>query len=258
MTSAWAGVDGPYPFRGRVLSVAVDGAPMPAQGMPPDTAELRRALREGHLSLEAGVESGPRSGELQFVYVLAAGTPRLVLSLRGRAVALGVPARSQHYRFNPPTVLLPRAIPPDSGIPVELRGGLENRRLWIASSHDGDRRETSVTLSPAGGWVLIAPYGLGLGPWVRLITGLLVFGLMLPLGYWGAASRRRTGAVATLVAALLFGLLALPVGAGFPPVPWSEWLAGLSGAGAGWALYPAAAYLELRCGSPSTSESSSS
>ncbi len=260
IVSVWGGVPGrPYAFRGRVLSVTVDGRSMPGHGLAPDTAALRRSLRRGRISVDLRMRSSPRSDELQWLYVIGdQDGVVLFLSQRGREVAFGYPARSLRFRLNPPTVALRGALPADPGVPVGVRAGSDRQGIWVATSVAGRTRKMAVTLSPARGWVLVAPFGLALGPGVRLITGLVVLGLWLPLGYWAAATRRVSWSGAVLGGALLLGLGAIPALGGFAPVHWSEWLAAGAGAGCGWALHRAAAYLALRCGSPSTDASSSS
>jgi len=140
-------------------------------------------------------------------------------------------------------------------VPVVLRAGSRDRGFWLVSAHGGEVRRSALALSPAHGWALVAPFGLGLGPGTRIVTGLLLFGLALPLGYWSRAAGRGAAVVGVT---LVLGLLAIPAAAGFDPVHWSEWLGAVAGGGAGWALQRGAAYLQPRCGSPSTSESSSS
>jgi hypothetical protein len=154
--------------------------------------------------------------------------------------------------------VLPEAFPGTPGVEVTIRAGQRDRRVWLASSFAGASRGIELRLSPSHGWALLAPYGLGLGPNARLITAAVLFGMVLPLGYWAAAARSRSRAAIGLAAMLGLGLAVVPAVLEYPPVHWSEWLAGATAAAAGWALYRAAAYLQLRCGSPSTSESSSS
>jgi hypothetical protein len=95
------------------------------------------------------------------------------------------------------------------------------------------RRAITLTLSPAHGWALLAPYGLGLGHGTRLITSALLFALVLPLGYWAGAARGGSRAAAALGTTLILGLAASRL-QGAPPVQWSEWLA-VTTAAAGWA-----------------------
>jgi hypothetical protein len=232
---------------------------MPVDGVPADSAAIRTALREGRIALEARLLTGPVVRGRSWVYVIAeGGSPRLFLSQQTRSAVFGMPARSLRFRLNPPTVVLPEAFSEAPGAAVTLRAGERDRRVWLETSSDGATRANRLSLSPAHGWALLTPYGLGLGHGARLITGALLFALVLPLGYWAGAARGGPRAAAAVGTVLVLGLAAVPALQGYPPVHWSEWLAVTTAAAAGWALHRGAAYLQLRCGSPSTSESSSS
>jgi hypothetical protein len=259
VSSTWGAPPEREVFPGRVLSVTIDGRPAPPLGAGPDSALLARALREGRMTIEARVITGQPSPHRRWIHIIGERhSPNGFLSQEGRAAVLGVPARSLHYRLNSPSVMLPRAFPPDSGAEVTLRAGQRAGTLWIRADREGERKTVAIGLSPAGAWTLIAPFRLPLAESTRWVTGLVVLVALLPLGYWGAASHRGPRAAALLAATLVGGLAILPAIAGLPPVHWSEWLAGVAGAAAGWALLPGAAYLQARCGSPSTSESFSS
>jgi hypothetical protein len=259
LTSTWAGGSSPEPYPGEVRSVRNAGITMPVDGVPADSTALRTALRERRIALEAGVLTGPVVRRGRWVYEIAEdGNPRLFLIQQTRSAVFGMPARSLRFRLNPPTVVLPEAFPGAPGTVVTLRAGARDGRVWLESSYGGATHAIALALSPAHGWVLLTPYGLGLGHGVRLITGILLFALVLPLGYWAGAAGGGPRAAAAVGTMLVLGLAAVPALQGYLPVHWSEWLAATAGAAAGWALHRAAAYLQLRCGSPSTSESSSS
>jgi uncharacterized membrane protein YdcZ (DUF606 family) len=258
LTSIWAGGAGPEPYPGQVRSVRRDGAMLPADGPLPDGESVRAALREGTIALEAAVQAGPPVHGRRWIYVIdESGARRLFLSQQGRSAVFGMPARSIRFRLNPPTVVLPDAFPGAAGAEVTLRAGQRDRQVWLESAYAGGSSRIALALSPAHGWALLTPYGLGLGRTARMITGALLFALVAPLGYWAGATGRPHAAFA-LGGILFLGLAGLPALSRFPAVHWSEWLAVVAAAAAGWALQRAAAYLQLRCGSPSTSESFSS
>ena len=257
--SAWADIPAPEVFTGRVLEVSRSGVVQPRAGIPPDSAELRRDLRAGRIALAARVVTGPPSGGRRWIYVIGEnGWPRLDLSRQGGDLVLGLPAHSQRLLLGTPSVLLKGAFPRDSGREVTVQAEAADGVVRLAAGSGPERREVTVPLSPAMGWTLIAPFGLGLGPRVPLLTAVLLFGLTLPLGYWGGRHRRPGPAASLLLATLVVGLGGIAALGGFPPVAWSEWLGAGAGAAAGWALVRVAAYLQARCGSPSTAESFSS
>jgi hypothetical protein len=260
ITSRWAHeVRAPDAFDGRVRSVYLDGAPMPRRGPPPGWAALRRRLEGGTFSLDAEVLSGDPVGNRSFMYQLGAG-PRGALTLYqdGREAGLVVPARGLRFGLRPVALTLPDGMPPAAGIPVQLQATVRGRQLRLASSYGGVERSIELGVSPAMGWVLLTPFNPPAGTTLRWVTAMCLAGSLLPLGYWASRTGRGVAAVGLLAAAFATGLAVLPALGGFPPVHWSEWLAGGAAAGVGWALGPVAAYLERRCVSPSDSESSSS
>ena len=91
----------------------------------------------------------------------------------------------------------------------------------------------------------------------RTLTALWLGALILPAGYWAGFIRRPVWGLGGVAATLGAGLAVLPSLTGYPPAHWSEWLGGFLGATLGWALHWFAAYLQSRCGSPSTNAYSS-
>jgi len=257
--AAAATIPAPEVFTGRVLEVRRAGERQPHGGPLPDSAAVREALRRGELTLEARVTTGTASKGRRWLYMIGErGVPRLDLSEDDRDVLFGVPARAQELLLATPSLLLPDGLPSDSGRTAMLRAQERNRVLRLSSSYDGVTRSAALTLTPMLGWTLIAPFDLGVGPQVPFVTGLLLALVMVPLGHWARRADRAAPASLLLAAGVGVGLGVVPRLEGFPPVPLTQWAAALAGIAAGWALSPAAAYLERRCGSPSTAESSSS
>jgi VanZ like family len=260
MSAAAVGRPGSEKFAGMVRVVKNEGVLLPVHGVPDDSARVRRALREGRVALEVDFITGPAGRERRWIYVLGVdGTSRLSLAQHRRSAVLAVPARSVRLRLNPPTVVLPDAFPDIPGRSVTLRAGERGHRIWLESTRDdGATRSLSLALSPAHGWALITPYSLGLSRSARVVTAALLFLLVLPLGYWAGHTEAGPRAAGMIAAVIVASLGVVPWLQGYSPVHWTEWLAALAAAAAGWAARSAAAYLQHRCGSPSTSESSSS
>jgi VanZ like family len=258
-STAAVGRPGSEKFAGMVRVVKNEGVMLPVDGVPDDSAQVRRALREGRVALEVDFVTGPAVRERRWIYILGVdGTSRLSLAQHRRSAVFAVPARSVRLRLNPPTMVLANAFPDVAGRPVTLRAGERGHRIWLESTHDGATRSLSLALSPAHGWALITPYSVGLGRSARVITAALLFLLVLPLGYWAGHTAAGLRAAGALGAVIVASLGVVPWLQDYPPVHWTEWLAALTAAAAGWAARSAAAYLQHRCGSPSTSESSSS
>jgi hypothetical protein len=260
LMSRWAHVaPGSDVFDGRVAAVRLNGRSMPADGDPPDSALNRARTAAAVVALDADVVSGRPVAVRSWIYMFRVPSGGVVtLSQHRQSAVLTVPSRALRFRMWAPTLTLEDGFPADPGIPVHLTASEQGRRLRLTSAYGGRERAVELALSPGYAWVLVEPFDLTLGTGVRWITGLCLALLALPLGYSAAWLGRRSVGLVALAVALAAGLLAIPALTGYPPVHPSEWLGGMLGAAAGWALRPVAAYLQTRCASPSASESSSS
>ncbi len=260
VSSGWAHVAPGFDvFAGGVEIVHLNGAPMPPDGAPADPAALRRRLAAGSFVLEADVISGVPVDYRSWIYTLRVRSDRaLTLTQFERQARIDVPARALGFRLFLPAVSLPEGLPERTGVPVRLTASGREGRVRLTSDYAGRERSVELTISPAYGWIMVLPFDLASGTRVRWITALGLVLAVLPLGFWARHTGRPWVALAGLVAALVLALAVIPAAAGFPPVHWSEWLAGALGAAGGWALHRPAAYLEGRCASPSDIEFSSS
>jgi hypothetical protein len=260
LSSSWAHIAPGFDvFNGGVEAVHLNGAPMPPDGAPADSAVLRRRLAAGSFALEADVISGALVDWRSWIYTLRVGPDRaLTLTQLQRQARVDMPARALRLRMYPPAVSLPEALPERAGVPVRLTASGRDGRVRLTSEYEGRKRSVELTISPAYGWIMVVPFDLASGTGVRWITALGLALAVLPLGFWARHTGRPGAAVGGLAAALVLALAVIPAAVGLPPVHWSEWMAGAFGTAAGWALGRPAAYLEERCASPSDIESSSS
>jgi hypothetical protein len=246
-------------FAGTLLEARVNGVAMPRGDVPPDRAALRRSLDRGEVLLEVRAVSGPPTEDLSLVYgLLVRRIAVLGLGQYGRDAVLIVPSRAQRFRLWATTLQLPDAFPPDSGVPMTARGELRDGRLRLSVSWGAQVQQATMLLRPTLGWAVVAPLKFVLGRKVGLLTALWVGALVFPLGFWAAGWRRPGAAIGALGVVIGAGLLGVPAIAGTPPTAWSEWTAAVVAAAIGWAGSRFAKYLQLRCGSPSISGSSSS
>ncbi len=246
-------------FAGTARSVALNGVELPCDDALPRAPELREAMSHGEFTLDVVALSGKPTGRRELIHTI--GAPRglvVVLAQETRSAAFSAPTRADRLRLYSPILRLSNAFPPREGIPVELHAGLHDRRMWMAASHPGEGRKVELALSPSHGWSAILPWGIQPGRRLRLATAWWLGGLILPAAYWAGFIGSPVRGAAVIAAALAGGLGALPLLTGYAPVHWSEWLGGFLGAALGWALHWFAAYLQTRCGSPSTSAYSSS
>jgi hypothetical protein len=260
LSSSWAHIAPGFDiFTGGIEAVHLDGAPMPPDGAPADSAALRRRLAAGSFALEADIISGVPVADRSWIYELRAGPDHaFTLSQLRRESRIDLPARALRFRMFPPAVTLPDGLPERAGVPVRLTASGHGGRVRLTSDYDGRERSVELGISPAYGWIMIAPFDLAAGTGVRWITALGLALVALPLGFWARQSGRPRAAPAALAATLVLALALIPAAGGFPPVHWSEWMAWGLGAAVGWALRRPAAYLQERCASPSDIESSSS
>ena len=238
LSSHWAHVSpGRDVFNGRVAAVHLDGAPMPPDGVPVESAALRRRLAAGSFALEVDVISGGRVPERSWIYLLrvpSGGT--LTLSQLRREARIELTTHALRFRLWPAAVTLPEGLPERTGVPVRLTASGYDHRIRLASVYGGRERSVELTVSPAYGWILVLPFEVATGTEVRWITALGLAAAWLPLGFWARWTERRGAALAALAAALVLALAVIPAAGGFPLVHWSEWMAGAHGAAAGWAL----------------------
>jgi hypothetical protein len=246
-------------FSGTVRSVVLNGVMLPCDAEIPGALPLREALSRGEARLDVVALSGSPTARRRLI--LAVQVPRghvVVLAQEDRSAAFSASTLALRLRLYSPILRSPKAFPPIEGIPVELHAGIHDRRMWISSSHVGKRRRVELALSPYQGWSALLPWGIRAGRRLRLVTAFWIGGLILPAAYWAGFIRNPVLGSAGVAAALAAGLWALPSLTGYPPAHWSEWLGGFVGAALGWALRWSAAYLQSRCGSPSTNAYSSS
>ncbi len=246
-------------WTGTLGSVVLNGDTLPCDRELADTTAIRAALGAGRTTLAIDALSGAPTGGRALVYGVGMRRATVfALSQEGSAALFSVPSVSQRLRLFPPTIRLDRAFPSKDGIPIELRAGQQGRRIWISSSYPGQRRYAEMTLSPAFGWSTLIWWRLQPGSRLRQFTALWLGALIFPAAYWGGFMRHPASGRGGVAAALGGGLAVLPAITGYPPVHWSEWMGGCLGVALGWALHRLAAYLQSRCGSPSTSAYSSS
>lgn len=246
-------------FSGTVQSVVLNGVRLPCDDELPGTLPLREALSRGEATLDVVAISASPTVRRRLIH--AVRVPRgflVVLAQEGRSAAFNAPTLALRLRLYSPILRLPEAFPAREGIPVELHAGILDRRMWISSSCSGNRGRVELALSPSHGWSAILPWGIQMGRPLRLATAFWIGGLILPAAYWAGFIGNPVLGSAGVAAVLAGGLGVLPSLTGYAPAHWSEWAAGVLGAALGWALRRFAAYLQSRCGSPSTNAYSSS
>ena len=245
-------------FSGTARTMTLNGVALSCDQEVP-RGETRREIRRGEVLLETVAEAGdPSRGREVIHLVRASGTTLLLLAQQGRTAVFQAPTTAQALKLFAPVVRLPGAFPSRPDGPVALTAEADGHHLRLSAAHDGGRRVVELTLSPAYGWTLLFPIPMAPGAPLRIAAAIWLGALLLPAGYWAGLAARPAGAVGALGAVVIAGLGLVPALAGFDPAHWSEWVGAGGGVAAGWALSRIAAYLQSRCGSPSTSAYSSS
>ena len=248
----------PHRFIGTVRSMTIDSAPLPCDAEVKSAPPVLLALRRGEVRIDVTMNSVPATRGQRVISVLQSESGfALMLAQDGHSAAFTTPARANRFRLYSPVLRLPSAFPAQEGVPVEIAAGMHATRIWVQASRPGFRKRVDLALSPSFGWSLLLPWGLQEGGRLRVVTGLWIAGLLLPAAFWAGFLARPLQGLGGLAIAVAGGLALLPWLTGYAPVHWSEWLAAGLAIGLGWALHRLAAYLQSRCGSPSTSAYSS-
>lgn len=218
-------------FRGEVLSARAGGAPLPP-GRRDDTPAWRERLTRPGFAVTATIRAGPPPARLApIVSVFDAEQEEIVLLGQwGNDLVYRVRMAPARLRLRNPAVRLPGGLDAPPGTEVRIEGGTRGPRFVLASDRPGGRLGRVVPFSPQWTWALLLPYDHALGPEAGALTALWLFGLLLPVGWWGGRSGRGGAWVTGLL--LLAGVAGVRASLGFDPAPAGEWL----GAGAGLVL----------------------
>ena len=247
-------------FAGTARSMTLNGVMLSCdRDLPHDGTAVKDELRRGEAELVTVAAAGAPSGGVRIIHVVRGpAAAAVMLAQRRRDALFQAPTAAQAFRLFPPVLRLSQAFPARAGAPVELVAQAGGRRLRLAAAHATERRSVGLPLSPSYGWTLLFAVGLEPGTSLRLAAALWLGALILPAAYWAGFAAPQVGTLGALGGTAIGGLGLLPPLTGFDPVHPSEWLGAGGGIALGWALSRIAAYLQSRCGSPSTSAYSSS
>ncbi|HSJ76822.1 MAG TPA: VanZ family protein [Gemmatimonadales bacterium] len=242
-------------FDGQVLSATLSGVPIPTDSQPV-TPEMEQHIQSGRFDLQLRLRSAQSGKWSSVVEVLGPlGSVVAVEANRGD-LAFQPPMRSSLFRLGRPALRIPGALHSPPGTELTLVARDQGSSLQAEWTSSDSSHLVSQALGPSLGWSLLAPFRYTYGRETSLLTMAWLTAWLLPLGYWTRHVSRRPflswGAALLLVA---LGLAWVPLLTGYPPAPFSEWLAALLGLTAGAAGSRSTAYFEARCDSLSTRES---
>lgn len=233
----WAPELGGYHrFGGTVFQATAATEPLP-DGPYQNTEGLRKALELGTAELRAKILTGVMPERLAPIVTVVNDRPAILLILGQQRESLFFSGRtkSSRFRFRAPHMWLEDAFGLERGIASDIGGRLGNRTISVWAMSEGQRRERSVSLSSNWGWLLLSPFGIGLGRSTPVLSGLWLSLLLLPVSYWmtGITGRRKALARSLLVVGMVGGLVGIPLLAGFDPISWQEWIGALGGVALG-------------------------
>ncbi|HTC25392.1 MAG TPA: VanZ family protein [Gemmatimonadales bacterium] len=225
-------------FRGEVIDAKIAGEPMPSARLA-DTPTIRRRLLAGQ-GIEARAVAGPPPARLApIASVFDEGQQEIILLGQQRTdLVFRIHTRAWSLGLRGPSLLVPEAIPADSGRQFLAEGHLANGYMEARADARGGSIGRTLALSPSLGWSLLLPFeNYAFGDNVRLLTALWLAGLLLPVGYFTArAQRPGLGPPVLLGALIVVGIAGMCWLFRLPPANWSEWAAAIGGAGSGWGL----------------------
>jgi hypothetical protein len=226
----WAPELGQYDrFHGRIVTAELGGRFMPGgplRQFPTSTPGPERVP----LRLGASFVTGPPPLELAPIVSIFDEHQQKVLLLgqRGNRLEFEPRIRGEDYRFRPLRLSLAGVIPARIGDTLRAEGGFDDRVLRLAITGSGVNASRELKISPALGWVLLAPIAWPVGGEVRVLTALWLALLWAPLGFYLAQAVRGSGRASrpvVLIAAAAGAVLltaGLSYAARLPRSDWSE------------------------------------
>jgi hypothetical protein len=233
------------PFTGRIERVQINGLPVPAWEMTDPEAYRRAYLNDPVLARAEIVTGRPtRFGTTTIARLVAAEDEMFAFAQRRAKFVFRFRVRSADFRVRTLSLGIADALAVE-GEAIALEGGRRGRTMFVRVVRATGTETTAVNLGSSLGWTLFLPFDLPLGPWHQPISDLWLACLAVPLGFYAAASTRRTdepsprrGLVLALpLAAVIVGLGVVPSLAEFSPAHWSEWAGAAAGLIAGAALW---------------------
>lgn len=233
--------DGYSIFTGGILELSVGTIQIrESDRLASDTTEaIRKHLLAG-APLRVVIANVERMPRVAPIAIISAGPVHDVVwwELDGRDGVYGVTVRGSLLGLWTPSVRITDAVPEARGDTIELTGSY--RRGWyeLRAHNRSGVVYRELRASPSMGWALFLPLPLyAFGPTVIWLTAFYLATVWCVLGYWNARSVAAGNVVvpiARMALGVLLGLFGAPILFTLPVAHWSEWLATIVGASAGW------------------------
>jgi len=242
-------------FPGTVLTAEAAGVAFPPGGSGADAAFRARLMSDSVLVRAMVIPGSPTQ---RVAPILDEADPRktevFLLGQRERALEFSMRMNADRAQVRDPVIKLDDVFPADAPgrderDTLRVAGGIVHGALVIkATDNRGSTRAGRVALTPGLGWSFFIPWGYALGATTPLLSMLWLGGLLIPIGYWAAMTRRIGESVVVLCVSALLGLVIAPLAMHGSPASWLEWL--------GSALGVAVGALVGRLGAPDVAPSS--
>jgi hypothetical protein len=233
------------PFTGELLDFKLDSIHLPARFFPPVSLGVDRVLRspEWQATVIVGTENlKPRRSVI--ARIAEEFTVLVSIEQYGWDLACQQKTLSGDFRFRSPKIAIRGALSrAGEETPEQVRFTCSRQYDSLVATTN-DRREV-LRLSPSLGWLFVTPLNITVPSRYALVSVLWLIALAFPAGYWisfvakgsaevgasgGRMHRARLLAMGAFAAALMIGLVIVPLLAGTAPGAWWEWAASVAGA----------------------------
>ena len=251
--SLWVQWDPPragyLPFTGRILAFDINSIDLPS-GFPRASLGLdKRLMSDNWLATATISREALRPRPSVVIRISEEVTQPFALEQLDWDLTCLQKTKAAELRLRSPRVALRDAFREPTGADSDtLYLVCQHRdRSLVAAAHagHGEPREEVLRLSPSIGWNLLSPFDIPLSTRTRWIGVLWLLALMLPAGYWWAATfdgRSRSAhdkrlfamLAVSATASLVLGLAIAPAIARTASGAWWEWAAAVAGIGSGW------------------------
>ena len=234
-----------YPaiFTGQILGLSVGSIQIRySDQLPSDDADaIREQILAGAPFRVVVADVAAKRG-MAPIAIISAGSVHDVVwwAQDGRDGVFSVTVRGTLLGLRTPSVRIADVFPILRADTVVLTGSYQHGCYELQAEDRSGIRHRELRASPSVGWAFLLPFPLwAFGSSVIWLTSLYLAGVWCVLGYWNARSVGVANAVvpvARMAAGILLGLGVAPIIFALPVAHWSEWLAAIVGAAAGWTI----------------------
>jgi VanZ family protein len=233
----------PAVFTDRILGLSVGSIQIPksAELSSDDSDTMRKQLLAGAPLRVVVTNVDATRGEAP-IAIISGGPVHDVVwwAQDGLDGVFSVAVRGTLLGLRTPSVRIDDVVPGVRGDTLTLAGSYRHGLYELRAENRDGVRYRELRASPSWGWAFLLPFPLySFDSTVVWLTALYLAAVWCVFGYWNARSVGTTYAtvpVARMAIGILLGLGVAPIMFALPVAHWSEWLATLIGAAAGWII----------------------